>query len=274
MKQYLELMQKIVTEGNNRGDRTGVGTRSLFGEKLVFDLQDGFPLLTTKTVHFPGLAHELIWFLRGCKDSSGTFESLEYLHQNNVHIWDMNVEQNGNCVGPIYGSQWRSWYIGQGESADQMQAMIDKIKSQPEDRRLIVSAWNVAEIPEMCLPPCHVMFQCYVEGDKLSLQMYQRSADYMLGVPFNIASYALLMHIIAHQCGLTPSKLHIVFGDVHLYQNHLVPEIIDKQLARTPGRLPLMVVTGKKHDDVGDYTFDQFELTGYHSQGRIKAELN
>ena len=269
MKNYLDLMAKIMEEGELRGDRTGIGTTSLFGEQLKFkDIENNFPILTTKNVWFKGVAVELLWFIRGCGifDEQGT--NLDYLHMHNVKIWDMNVEQNDGNVGLVYGSQWRCW----DGIEDQLQNVIDRIKSNPECRRLIVSAWNVSDIPYMCLPPCHILFQFYVSrGERLHCQMYQRSADYFLGVPFNIASYALLMMMVARVTGLKAGDLTITFGDVHLYNNH--KEAIEEHLNRTPLEHTAKIVLPVK-DCIDAYEYEDIKLEDYEHLGKIKAELN
>ena len=222
MKQYLDLMRLIKEEGSLKTDRTGTGTKSLFGHQLRFDLNEGFPLLTTKKLHLRSIIYELLWFLKGSTN-------IQYLKENKVSIWDEWADENGN-LGPIYGKQWRAWETKEGELIDQIKMVIDQIKNNPDSRRMLVNAWNVGEIDQMKLPPCHILFQFYVDGDELSCQMYQRSADLFLGVPFNIASYSLLLMMIAQVCDLKPRYFVHVFGDVHIYTNHF--EQVETQLTR------------------------------------------
>jgi len=258
--QYHELMQKILDEGVDRGDRTGTGTRSIFGHQMRFDLSDGFPLVTTKKLHVRSIVHELLWFLAG--DTN-----IAYLKANGVRIWDEWADENGD-LGPVYGYQWRSWPAPDGQSIDQISKVLDMIRTSPESRRLIVSAWNPALVDEMALPPCHTMFQFYVAEGKLSCQLYQRSADVFLGVPFNIASYALLTMMVAQVCGLKPGEFVHTFGDAHLYHNHF--DQAHEQLSRDPRPLPVM----KINPDVKDlfaFEFGDFELTGYEPHPHIKA---
>ena len=262
MKQYLKLLNEILTQGTDRGDRTGTGTRSLFGYQMKFDLADGFPCMTTKKLHLRSIIHELLWFLTG--DTN-----VRYLQDHGVKIWDEWADADGN-LGPVYGSQWRSWRGADGQTIDQISQVIDQIQTNPESRRLIVSAWNVGEIPKMKLPPCHALFQFYVADNRLSCQLYQRSADVFLGVPFNIASYALLTMMVAQVTGLTPGNFVHSFGDVHLYANHF--EQAEKQLQRDPRPLPTM----KLNPDVKsifEFRFEDFELVDYDPHPHIKAPV-
>lgn len=263
MKQYLDLMARIRHHGSIREDRTGTGTRSLFGAQLRFNLADGFPVLTTKKLHLKSIIHELLWFLSG--DTN-----IAYLQANGVKIWDEWADENGE-LGPVYGHQWRSWPTPDGGKIDQISQLVEQINSNPYSRRLILSAWNVADIDNMALPPCHCLFQFYVADGKLSCQLYQRSADFFLGVPFNIASYALLTMMMAHVTGLKPGEFIHSFGDVHLYSNHL--EQADLQLTRTPGRLPKMILNDAVKD-IFSFTFDDFELQGYESAPHIAAPVS
>lgn len=260
MKQYLDLMQRVIDEGAEKGDRTGTGTKSVFGHQMRFDLQEGFPLVTTKKLHLKSIIHELLWFLKG--DTN-----IAYLKENGVRIWDEWADENGD-LGPVYGSQWRSWPSPNGENIDQITELIEQIKTNPNSRRLIVSAWNVAEIPNMKLPPCHAFFQFYVADGKLSCQLYQRSADIFLGVPFNIASYALLTMMVAQVCDLEPGEFVHTLGDAHLYNNHM--EQTELQLSRTPRALPVMKINPDVKDIFG-FTFDDFELTAYEPHPHIKG---
>ena len=262
MKQYLDLMQHVKTNGIKKMDRTGTGTLSVFGYQMRFDLSDGFPVVTTRKLHLRSIIHELLWFLQG--DTN-----IKYLHDNKVTIWDEWADENGN-LGPVYGSQWRSWPTADGRHIDQISQVINQIKNNPDSRRLIVSAWNVGELDNMALPPCHAFFQFYVANGKLSCQLYQRSADIFLGVPFNIASYALLTMMIAQVANLVPGEFVHTLGDAHLYVNHL--EQTEEQLSRRPYPLPIM----KLNPDVNsvfDFTFDDFELVGYESHPHIKAPV-
>jgi len=262
MKQYLDLMQHVKTNGTKKTDRTGTGTLSVFGHQMRFDLSQGFPVVTTKKLHLRSIIHELLWFLQG--DTN-----IKYLHDNKVTIWDEWADENGN-LGPVYGYQWRSWPTPEGKHIDQISQVVDQIKNNPDSRRLIVSAWNVAEIENMALPPCHAFFQFYVANGKLSCQLYQRSADIFLGVPFNIASYALLTLMIAQVTELEPGEFIHTLGDAHLYLNHL--EQTEEQLSRAPYPLPVM----KLNPDIKsifDFTFDDFELIGYESHSHIKAPV-
>ena len=262
MKQYLELLNKIKTEGVDRSDRTGTGTRSIFGHQMRFDLSEGFPLLTTKKLHLRSIIHELLWFIKG--DTN-----IGYLRDNGVTIWDEWADPDGN-LGHIYGYQWRSWPDYNGGHIDQLRDVIDQIKRNPDSRRLIVSAWNVADIPGMALPPCHVMFQFYVADGRLSLMLYQRSADTFLGVPFNIASYALLLMMVAQVTGLKPGEFIHTLGDTHIYHNHF--EQVDTQLARTPGKLPVMTLNPEVKD-IFDFKYEDFTLSDYNPQPHIKAPV-
>ena len=262
MKQYLDLMQHVKTHGIKKTDRTGTGTLSVFGHQMRFDLSKGFPVVTTKKLHLRSIIHELLWFLKG--DTN-----IKYLHDNKVTIWDEWADENGN-LGPVYGYQWRSWPTPDGRHIDQISQVVDQIRNNPDSRRLIVSAWNVGEIENMALPPCHAFFQFYVANGKLSCQLYQRSADIFLGVPFNIASYALLTLMIAQVTNLEPGEFVHTLGDAHLYLNHL--EQTEEQLARDPFPLPVM----KLNPDVKsifDFTYDDFELVGYQSHSHIKAPV-
>lgn len=266
MRQYLDLMQHILDSGVTKTDRTGTGTRSVFGYQMRFDLRNsgdgGFPLVTTKKCHLPSILHELIWFLSG--DTN-----VGYLQANGVKIWNEWADENGE-LGPVYGSQWRSWQGADGETIDQISQVIDQIKTNPDSRRLIVSAWNVAEVPKMKLPPCHAFFQFFVANGELSCHLYQRSADVFLGVPFNIASYAFLVLMIAQVTGLKPGEFVHSFGDVHLYSNHF--EQAKKQLARAPRPLP-SVKLNSDVQSVFDFKFEDFEVTGYDPHPGIKAPI-
>ncbi len=262
MKQYLELLDKIMTEGVDRGDRTGTGTRGIFGHQMRFDLSDGFPLLTTKKLHLKSIIYELLWFLKG--DTN-----VKYLQENGVRIWNEWAAPNGE-LGPVYGSQWRSWPDYNGGSIDQITEAIKTIKENPESRRIIVCAWNVAKLPEMALPPCHLLFQFYVANGRLSLMLYQRSADCFLGVPFNIASYALLLMMVAQVTGLKPGEFVHTLGDTHIYHNHF--EQVRTQLARTPGKLPTMHLN-PEIKNIFDFKYEDFELRDYDAQPHIKATV-
>lgn len=262
MKQYLELMRHVREHGTFKEDRTGTGTYSCFGYQMRFDLSQGFPMVTTKKLHLRSIIHELLWFLSG--DTN-----IKYLKENGVSIWDEWADEEGN-LGPVYGSQWRNWPTASGEHIDQISQIIEQIKTNPDSRRIIVSAWNVGEIQNMALPPCHAFFQFYVADGKLSCQLYQRSADIFLGVPFNIASYALLVHMVAQQCDLEVGDFVWTGGDVHLYTNHL--EQTDLQLSREPLALPKLVIK-RKPASIFDYIFDDFEVQGYESHAHIKAPV-
>ncbi len=262
MKQYLDLMQDILDNGNEKGDRTGTGTLSVFGRQLRFDLSEGFPVLTTKKLHLRSIIHELLWFLSG--DTN-----IKYLKDNGVSIWDEWADENGD-LGPVYGHQWRSWPTPHGGTVDQITNVINQIKNNPNSRRHIVSAWNPSEVEKMALPPCHALFQFYVADGKLSCQLYQRSADYFLGVPFNIASYALLVHMFAQQCDLEPGDFVWTGGDVHLYTNHL--EQAKLQLSRDPMAIPQLKIY-RQPESIFDYKFEDFELINYEAHPSIKAPI-
>lgn len=263
MKQYLELCEHVLKTGVNKEDRTGTGTISTFGYQMRFNLQDGFPLLTTKKLHVKSIIHELLWFLDG--DTN-----VKYLQDNGVRIWNEWADENGN-LGPVYGHQWRSWAGADGETVDQISALIDTIKTNPDSRRMIVNAWNVAEINKMALPPCHCMFQFYVADGKLSCQLYQRSADVFLGVPFNIASYALLTLMIAQVCDLEPGEFIHTFGDTHIYTNHL--EQVKLQLTREPKPLPQMKINPEVQS-IFDFKFEDFQLVNYEAHPHIKGVVS
>ena len=263
MQQYLDLLSKILEEGHQKSDRTGTGTISLFGYQMRFDLQKGFPLLTTKKLHTRSIIHELLWFLKG--DTN-----IAYLKENEVRIWDEWADENGN-LGPVYGHQWRSWPTADGRTIDQISNLINQIKKNPDSRRLIVSAWNVSDIEKMALPPCHCLFQFYVADGKLSCQLYQRSADTFLGVPFNIASYALLTLMVAQVCDLEPGEFIHSFGDVHLYNDHI--EQARLQLTREPRPLPQMKINPAVKDIFG-FTINDFELVNYDPHPHIKAKVS
>ena len=262
MQVYLDLMKKILDEGVDRSDRTGVGTRSIFGTQMRFDLSESFPLLTTKKVHLRSIIYELLWFLSG--DTN-----IKFLKDNNVTIWDEWADENGN-LGPVYGKQWRRWECADGRIIDQISNVVEQIKNNPQSRRLIVNAWNVADVDKMALPPCHLLFQFYVANDRLSCMLYQRSCDFFLGVPFNIASYSLLCMMIAQQCGLKPGEFVWTGGDTHLYSNHF--EQAKEQLSRTPRVLPKMLIK-RKPDSIFDYKFEDFELVDYDPYPVIKAPI-
>lgn len=262
MKQYLNLLQTILDNGADKGDRTGVGTRSIFGYQMRFNLEDGFPLLTTKKVHLKSIIYELLWFLRG--DSN-----VKFLHDNGVTIWDEWADENGE-LGPVYGMQWRSWGNSNGEKIDQISQIIEQIKNKPNDRRIIVSAWNVGELDKMALPPCHLLFQFYVANGRLSLQMYQRSCDVFLGVPFNIASYALLLMMVAQACDLKPGDFIHTLGDVHIYNNHF--DQVKEQLAREPRQLPTMKLNPEVKN-IFDFKYEDFVLENYDPHPRISAPI-
>ena len=263
MKQYLDLVRHVMEHGVDKEDRTGTGTRSVFGYQLRCDLADGFPLLTTKKVHLKSIIYELLWFLRG--DTN-----VRWLQEHGVRIWNEWADENGD-LGPVYGSQWRAWPDGQGGTIDQIAQVIDQIKNTPDSRRIMVSAWNVAEVPTMKLPPCHSLFQFYVAQGKLSLQLYQRSADLFLGVPFNIASYALLLMMVAHVTGLQPGEFVHTFGDAHIYRNHF--DQIREQLSREPRPLPHMVLNPEVKN-IDDYKYEDFTLEGYEPWPAIKGEVS
>lgn len=260
MKQYLDLMRYVRDHGIDKADRTGTGTRSVFGHQMRFDLADGFPLVTTKKCHLRSIIHELLWFLQG--DTN-----IKYLQDNGVRIWDEWADENGD-LGPVYGYQWRSWPAANGESIDQISKLVETIKTNPDSRRLVVSAWNPALVDDMALPPCHALFQFYVANGKLSCQLYQRSADIFLGVPFNIASYALLTMMLAQVCGLEAGEFIWTGGDCHLYSNHM--EQVEEQLSRTPFPLPTMKINPDVKD-VFAFRFEDFELCDYQAHPHIKA---
>ncbi|MBC7404091.1 MAG: thymidylate synthase [Cytophaga sp.] len=262
MQQYLDFMRHVQQHGIKKTDRTGTGTISVFAHQMRFDLSTGFPLLTTKKLHLKSIIHELIWFLAGSTN-------IQYLKENGVSIWDDWADENGD-LGPVYGSQWRSWPLPNGGHVDQIAQVIEQIKVNPDSRRLIVSAWNVADIPHMKLPPCHALFQFYVADGKLSCQLYQRSADIFLGVPFNIASYALLTHMVAQQTGLDVGEFIWTGGDCHLYSNHL--NQVEEQLARSTFALPKLVIK-RKPDSIFDYQFNDFEIVDYQFHPHIKAPI-
>ena len=263
MRQYLDILDRILKEGVEKGDRTGTGTLSIFGTQSRYNLEEGFPLLTTKKLYLKGIIYELLWFLKG--DTN-----IKFLQDNNVHIWDEWADENGE-LGPVYGHQWRSWPDYNGEAIDQIQYVLDQIKNNPNSRRMIVSAWNVAEVNKMALPPCHTMFQFYVADGKLSCQLYQRSADVFLGVPFNIASYALLTMMMAQVCGLQPGDFVHTFGDVHIYNNLI--EQVKLQLSRTPRPLPTMKLNPNVKDIFG-FEYEDFTLENYDPYPAIKGEVS
>jgi len=262
MRQYLDFMRHVLAHGHRKSDRTSTGTISVFGYQMRFDLSRGFPLVTTKKCHLRSIIHELLWFLRG-------ETNIRYLKENGVTIWDEWADENGD-LGPIYGYQWRSWPAPDGRHIDQIAQVVEQIKTTPDSRRLIVSAWNVADLDAMALPPCHAFFQFYVADGKLSCQLYQRSADIFLGVPFNVASYALLTHMMAQQCDLAPGEFVWTGGDCHLYLNHL--EQANLQLSREPYPLPQLVIA-RRPDTLFDYRFEDFEIIGYQSHPAIKAPV-
>lgn len=262
MRQYLDLLRHVLENGNAKHDRTGTGTRSVFGYQMRYDLQEGFPLLTTKKLHTRSIFYELLWFLRG--DTN-----IKYLHDNKVTIWDEWADRNGD-LGPVYGKQWRCWQGADGRTIDQISGVIDQIKHNPDSRRMLVSAWNVAEIEEMALPPCHIVFQFYVADQRLSCQLYQRSADIFLGVPFNIASYALLTCMIAQVCGLKAGDFIHTLGDAHLYNNHL--EQARLQLTRTPYPLPVLKLN-PDIKDIFDFKYEDIVIENYQAHPHIKAEV-
>ncbi|MCF6368273.1 thymidylate synthase [Rhizobium halophilum] len=262
MKQYLDLLQHVLEHGTDRGDRTGTGTRSIFGYQMRYDLAQGFPVLTTKKLHLRSIIHELLWFLRG--DTN-----IAYLKDNGVSIWDEWADENGD-LGPVYGAQWRSWPSPDGRRIDQIVNVVESIRNNPNSRRHIVSAWNPAEVDEMALPPCHCLFQFYVADGRLSCQLYQRSADIFLGVPFNIASYALLTMMVAQVTGLKPGDFIHTLGDAHLYADHF--EQAKLQLTRTPKRLPMMRIN-PDIDDLLSFRFEDFTLEGYEADPSIKAPI-
>jgi thymidylate synthase len=260
--QYLDLLRHILESGDEKSDRTGTGTRSVFGAQMRFSLADGFPLLTTKKVHFRSIAHELFWFLKG-------ETNIAYLKENRVSIWDEWADDDGE-LGPVYGKQWRSWECADGSCIDQIRNVQQQIRTNPDSRRLIVSAWNVADVPKMALPPCHLLFQFYVANGRLSCQLYQRSADMFLGVPFNIASYALLTILMAESTGLTPGDFVHTLGDAHLYNNHF--DQAREQLSRAPRAFPTLTLKAHR-DDILEYGFDDIELVGYDPYPPIAAAV-
>lgn len=262
MQQYLDLMRRVRDTGARKTDRTGTGTLSVFGHQMRFDLADGFPLVTTKKLHMKSIVHELLWFLKG--DTN-----IAYLKANGVSIWDEWADENGD-LGPVYGHQWRSWPAPDGGAIDQIADVIEAIRTTPDSRRMIVSAWNPADVPDMALAPCHCLFQFYVADGRLSCQLYQRSADIFLGVPFNIASYALLTVMMAQVTDLEPGDFVHTFGDAHLYLNHL--EQADEQLSRAPRALPTLTLNPDVHS-VFDFVYDDFEITGYEPHPHIKAPV-
>ncbi|MGL5757350.1 thymidylate synthase [Plesiomonas sp.] len=262
MQQYHDLMRKVLAEGAEKEDRTGTGTKSIFGHQMRFDLSAGFPLVTTKRCHLRSIIHELLWFLQG--DTN-----VAYLHDHNVKIWDEWADEQGN-LGPIYGKQWRAWGSADGRTLDQLSTVVEQLKQDPNSRRIIVSAWNVGELDQMALMPCHALFQFYVANGKLSCQLYQRSCDVFLGLPFNIASYALLTHMLAQQCDLGVGDFVWTGGDTHLYMNHL--EQAELQLSRIPRALPTLTIT-RKPASIFDYQFEDFEITGYDPYPAIKAPI-
>jgi thymidylate synthase len=262
MKQYHDLIRHVLENGTEKSDRTGTGTKSVFGYQMRFDLSEGFPLITTKKLHLRSIIHELLWFLKG--DSN-----IEYLKENGVSIWDEWANENGD-LGPVYGVQWRSWPARDGKTIDQITQLIDQIKNNPDSRRLIVSAWNVGEIPHMALPPCHAFFQFYVADGKLSCQLYQRSADIFLGVPFNIASYALLTMMVAQVCNLELGDFVHTFGDAHIYSNHM--EQVQLQISREPRSLPTMEINPEVKD-IFDFKYEDFTLKNYDPHPHIKGKV-
>ena len=262
MKQYQDLMRYVLENGTKKEDRTGTGTTSVFGHQMRFNLADGFPMVTTKKCHLKSIIHELIWFLQG--DTN-----VKYLQDNGVRIWNEWADENGD-LGPVYGHQWRSWPTAEGDTVDQISGLIERIKTNPDDRRLIVSAWNVGELHKMALPPCHCFFQFYVADGKLSCQLYQRSADIFLGVPFNIASYALFTMMVAQVCDLELGDFVHTFGDAHIYSNHM--EQVELQLSREPFPLPQMKIN-LDVKDIFDFKFEDFELVGYEAHPHIKGAV-
>ena len=262
MIQYLNLLQHVLDKGSQRDDRTGTGTKSVFGYQLRFNLEEGFPVVTTKRLHLKSIVHELLWFLAG--DTN-----VKYLQDNGVRIWNEWADENGE-LGPVYGYQWRSWPTGDGKSVDQISQLINEINVNPNSRRLIVSAWNVGDLTKMKLPPCHLLFQFYVMDGRLSCQLYQRSADVFLGVPFNIASYALLTMMVAQVTGLKPGDFVHTFGDAHIYNNHM--EQVRLQISRTPFPLPQMKISPDVKS-IFDFKYDDFELANYHSHPHIKGTV-
>ena len=263
METYLDLMRHILDQGADKGDRTGTGTKSVFGYQMRFDLAEGFPMVTTKKLHLPSIVHELLWFLKG-------ETNVKYLQDNGVRIWNEWADENGD-LGPVYGKQWRCWETKDGRIIDQVQQAIETIKTNPNSRRIIVSAWNVGELDEMALMPCHAFFQFHVAEGRLNCQLYQRSADVFLGVPFNIASYALLTHMMAQVCGLEPGVFVHTLGDAHLYNNHLDQARL--QITRTPLPLPTLKLN-PAIKDIDDFTYDDIEVVGYEHHPHIKAPIS
>jgi thymidylate synthase len=262
MKQYLDLLNHVMTTGTDKSDRTGTGTRSVFGYQMRFNLEEGFPMVTTKKLHVKSIIHELLWFLKG-------ETNIKYLRDNGVTIWDEWADKDGN-LGPVYGSQWRSWPAPDGRQIDQITQLVEQIRKNPDSRRHLVSAWNVGLIDKMALPPCHILFQFYVANGKLSCQLYQRSADLFLGVPFNIASYALLTMMMAQVCGLRPGEFIHTFGDVHIYSNHF--EQVKLQLSRDPRPLPVLTINPDVKD-IFSFRFEDFTINGYDPHPAIKAAV-
>lgn len=262
MQQYLKLIETVLEQGTEKQDRTGTGTKSIFGYQMRFNLQDGFPLVTTKKLHLRSIIYELLWFLQG--DTN-----IKYLNDNKVSIWNEWTDENGD-LGPVYGYQWRKWKGNDGKPIDQISEVIEQIKKNPDSRRLLVSAWNVSDIPSMALAPCHVMFQFYVADGKLSLQLYQRSADIFLGVPFNIASYALLLEMVAQVCDLQAGDFVHTFGDAHIYNNHF--EQVKLQLSREPRKLPTLKINPDVKN-IFDFTFEDFTIEGYNPHPHIKGKV-
>jgi thymidylate synthase len=262
MKQYLDLLDHVTRTGTRKSDRTGTGTISVFGYQMRFNLEEGFPLLTTKKLHLRSIIHELLWFISG--DTN-----IKYLKDNGVKIWDEWADADGN-LGPVYGSQWRSWPAADGRKIDQLSAVIDSIKNSPDSRRHIVCSWNVAELDKMALPPCHILYQFYVSEGKLSCQLYQRSADIFIGVPFNIASYSLLLMMVAQVTGLKPGEFVHTLGDAHIYLNHI--DQVNLQLTRAPNRLPQMSIN-KDVRDIFSFRYEDFTLSGYEPHPHIKGDI-
>lgn len=262
MQNYLDLLQDVLDNGSLKSDRTGTGTKSVFGRQIRFDLSKGFPLVTTKKVHLRSIVHELLWFLKG-------ETNIQYLKDNKVSIWDEWADEKGE-LGPVYGKQWRSWQAPDGRTIDQITQVVEQIKKNPDSRRHMVVAFNPSDVDQMALPPCHAFFQFYVADGRLSCQLYQRSADLFLGVPFNIASYALLVHMVAQVTGLTPGDFVHTFGDAHIYSNHM--DQVKEQLSRTPKKLPTLVLN-KDVKNIFDFKFEDIQIVGYESHPAIKAEV-